>query len=94
MPFGQRLRYATIGHPPLREVNARVTKEDQVPAQPPVDPGDEDDTEGHAFKWHVETDAKGQPRLRQAWNPEDGPAGRLSSSAPTSRKLDRPRQRP
>ena len=30
----------------------------------------EDDTEGHAFKWDRVEDPKGGKRLRQGWEPE------------------------
>jgi hypothetical protein len=41
----------------------------------PVPANDQDDAEGHAFKWEYETDAKGRSRARQTWDPKDGPAG-------------------
>ena len=43
------------------------------PAVPQVE--DEDDVEGHAFKWQVVNDPKtGDKRLRAGWTPDDQPA--------------------
>ena len=39
------------------------------------DPAQDDDTEGHAFKWDVVDDPKGGKRLRQGWNPNDPAPG-------------------
>jgi len=50
-----------------------------------VPASDEDDVEGHAFKWELETDAKGRSKPRQAWDPKDGPAG---SRQPTRSGLE------
>jgi hypothetical protein len=40
---------------------------------PDVNPSE--DVEGNAFKWDIQQDAAGRSRLRQGWNPADGPAG-------------------
>jgi hypothetical protein len=37
---------------------------------------DEDDVEGHAFKWAIQEDAKGGKRLSQGWDPDSAPPGR------------------
>jgi hypothetical protein len=46
--------------------------------QGPVTPDavDEQDTEGHAFKWALEDDGKGGKRPRQGWDPDSPPPGR------------------
>ena len=44
---------------------------------------DDDDTEGHAFKWDVVEDPKGGKQLRQGWNPNDPAPG-----APPARRSD------
>ncbi|MFN8621099.1 MAG: hypothetical protein U0869_10180 [Chloroflexota bacterium] len=47
------------------------------PAVPQV--ADEDDVEGHAFKWQVVSDPKtGDKRLRSGWTPDE-PAGKPST---------------
>ena len=43
---------------------------------PPDRPAQQDDdTEGHAFKWDLVEDPKGGRRLRQGWNPNDPAPG-------------------
>jgi hypothetical protein len=48
----------------------------------------DEDVEGNAFKWDVQRDANGRSRLRQGWDPADGPAG---SRQPTKSGIE---QRP
>ena len=38
--------------------------------RPAVD-DDEDDVEGHAFKWQVVTDKDGGKKLRAGWSPDE-----------------------
>jgi hypothetical protein len=60
---------------------------DQQDTQTPVD--DEQDTEGHAFKWQIQEDAKGRKRLAQGWDPDSPPPG----APPRPTKTTRPESR-
>lgn len=56
----------------------------------PEVPADEDqDTEGHAFKWQVTEDAKGRKRLQQGWDPDSPPPGAPQRPAKTTRPESR-----
>lgn len=54
------------------------SKPDTQPAAPQVD---EDDVEGHAFKWQVVTEKDGGKKLRAGWTPDEP----QKPNAPTSR---------
>lgn len=45
------------------------SQHDTRPAVPQVD--DEDDVEGHAFKWQVVTEKDGGKKLRAGWTPDE-----------------------
>jgi hypothetical protein len=48
--------------------------------QPQTPTTDDEDVEGHAFKWAAETDPKsGTKRLRAGWSPDDPSTGRTRS---------------
>lgn len=47
--------------------------DEQEPKAPITD--DEQDVEGHAFKWSLEDDGKGGKRPRQGWDPDSPPPG-------------------
>jgi hypothetical protein len=58
-----------------------------TPVPPPSpDEAPEDDTEGHWYKWHVESDGKGGQRLRSTWTPNDSPQARTSQTATSAPK--------
>jgi hypothetical protein len=56
---------------------------------PAAQTDDEDDVEGHAFKWQVVTDPKdGGKKLRAGWTPDEQPQ-RSPSSPPARDKNER-----
>jgi hypothetical protein len=50
---------------------------------------DGQDTEGHAFKWQIQEDAKGRKRLAQGWDPDSPPPGAPQRPTKTTRPESR-----